>query len=148
MAGLELKQLLMCACRQGFMYKTSASFRAHFKAKRHEMWSMNEELRNCRLKIVRLEQENLRLTRVVDRLVMHESRTTTMRSITTGQKKKVAASQRWMCVRCDKLLDATYEIDHIVPLFKGGGNDMDNLNALCRECHGTKTCLERRQSTT
>ncbi len=31
------------------------------------------------------------------------------------------------------------EMDHIVPLFKGGGNDDDNLQMLCVECHRKKS---------
>ena len=37
------------------------------------------------------------------------------------------------------MLDATYEIDHIVELQHGGTNNIDNLVALCRNCHGKKT---------
>ena len=37
------------------------------------------------------------------------------------------------------ILDASYEIDHIIPLYKGGNNENDNLMALCRNCHGKKT---------
>jgi 5-methylcytosine-specific restriction endonuclease McrA len=39
-------------------------------------------------------------------------------------------------------MDYTYEIDHHIPLFKGGSNDISNLIALCRNCHGKKTILE------
>jgi 5-methylcytosine-specific restriction protein A len=31
------------------------------------------------------------------------------------------------------------ELDHIVPLFKGGTDDEDNLQGLCIECHKKKT---------
>ena len=41
------------------------------------------------------------------------------------------------------LLDATYEIDHIIPLYKGGNNEISNLEALCRNCHGNKTLLDK-----
>ena len=37
------------------------------------------------------------------------------------------------------MLDATYEIDHVVELQHGGTNHVDNLVALCRNCHGNKT---------
>lgn len=35
------------------------------------------------------------------------------------------------------------EVDHKVPLSEGGGNDLDNLWLLCRECHKRKTSGER-----
>ena len=44
---------------------------------------------------------------------------------------------------CNNLLDATYEVDHINPLYKGGTNDFNNLQALCRNCHGKKTIDDR-----
>lgn len=138
----QVQRALTCACRPGFVYKP-ASFQTHFKSQRHQTWSTVEDLRDCRIRIVRLEQENLRLTRVVDRLVMQEPRAATTRSVTAGQKKKIAAVQHWTCGRCAGLLDAAYQVDHIVPLFKGGGNDADNLMALCNECHGDKTWREQ-----
>ncbi|HEA67187.1 MAG TPA: HNH endonuclease [Desulfobacterales bacterium] len=31
-----------------------------------------------------------------------------------------------------------FEIDHIIPVFKGGGNDIDNLILSCRRCNREK----------
>lgn len=61
------------------------------------------------------------------------------RNVNGLTKKQVAASQKWTCNHCKELLDATYEIDHIHPLFKGGDNSISNLQALCRNCHAKKT---------
>jgi 5-methylcytosine-specific restriction enzyme A len=65
------------------------------------------------------------------------------RNVSESKKKYVAANQQWKCKDCNNLLDATYEIDHIVPLYKGGNNDVSNLSALCRNCHGKKTLNDR-----
>ena len=65
------------------------------------------------------------------------------RHVTPFQKKMVASDQKWKCNHCQETLDYTYEVDHKVPLFKGGGNTMDNLQALCRNCHGKKTAMDR-----
>ena len=65
------------------------------------------------------------------------------RNVTNGQKKYVASIQKWKCGHCKKLLDASYEVDHILALYKGGTNELDNLVALCRNCHGMKTMKER-----
>ena len=59
------------------------------------------------------------------------------------KKKVVASSQQWNCRHCNKMLDASYEIDHILPLYKGGTNDLNNLQALCRNCHGQKTINDK-----
>jgi 5-methylcytosine-specific restriction protein A len=34
------------------------------------------------------------------------------------------------------------EVDHIIPLFKGGPDTEDNLQPLCFECHKIKTATE------
>ena len=65
------------------------------------------------------------------------------RNVTGLQKKKTAADQGWRCGTCQKMLDATYEVDHRVALFQGGTNDPSNLVALCPQCHRTKTVAER-----
>ena len=64
------------------------------------------------------------------------------RNVSSLTKKMVASNQEWKCGSCNQTLDYTYEIDHHIPLFKGGGNDVTNLIALCRNCHGKKTLLE------
>lgn len=51
----------------------------------------------------------------------------------------VASNQNWKCGKCDSALDYTYEIDHIVPLCKGGTNNISNLVALDPNCHKQKT---------
>jgi hypothetical protein len=64
------------------------------------------------------------------------------RSVSGMKKKYVASQQEWKCGECRKQLDYTYEVDHKIRLEHGGGNDVQNLIALCRECHGKKTVLE------
>ncbi len=64
------------------------------------------------------------------------------KNINNMTKKIVASKQKWRCNMCGNLLDASYEIDHINPLYKNGTNDIDNLQALCRNCHGTKTIYD------
>jgi 5-methylcytosine-specific restriction protein A len=68
---------------------------------------------------------------------------TTTRNVSNVTKKIVASNQGWHCGHCHTQLDFTYEIDHIIPLFRGGTNDSRNLIALCRNCHGKKTIMER-----
>ena len=64
------------------------------------------------------------------------------RSVSETKKKYVASMQDWKCGQCKKKLTHTFEVDHKIRLDHGGGNDVTNLVALCRECHGEKTAME------
>lgn len=64
------------------------------------------------------------------------------RSVSESKKRFVAARQNWLCEKCGNMLQATYEIDHIVRLDRGGSNDISNLSALCVSCHKNKTLQE------
>jgi len=66
----------------------------------------------------------------------------TKRSVSETKKKYVAAQQGWKCGNCGKQLPAWFEVDHKIRLEHGGSNHIDNLVALCRDCHGEKTAME------
>lgn len=70
------------------------------------------------------------------------SSTSTKRCVSETKKKFVAAKQGWKCGRCQKQLPAWFEVDHTVRLENQGTNNVDNLVAMCRDCHGEKTALE------
>ena len=67
---------------------------------------------------------------------------TTKRSVSETKKKYVASLQNWQCKHCKCQLSAWFEVDHRLRLDQGGTNDVSNLEALCRECHGKKTSME------
>lgn len=48
-----------------------------------------------------------------------------------------------LCEEClrGQRLTAAEEVHHILPLAKGGGNEPDNLMALCKPCHSRITVL-------
>ena len=71
-----------------------------------------------------------------------EGVTKTKRSVSETKKKFVASRQNWKCGDCGEQLSAWFEVDHKVRLEYGGSNHVDNLVALCRECHGRKTTME------
>ena len=64
------------------------------------------------------------------------------RCVSETKKKYVAAQQNWTCGDCKKQLPAWFEVDHKLRLDRGGTNHVDNLVALCRDCHGKKTAFE------
>lgn len=74
--------------------------------------------------------------------ILNSGKTGTKRSVSETKKKYVAASQNWNCGNCQKQLTAWFEVDHKVRLEYGGSNHIDNLVALCRDCHGQKTAIE------
>lgn len=74
--------------------------------------------------------------------MMESGKNKTKRSVSETKKKFVAARQNWCCNDCKNQLSAWFEVDHVVRLENGGDNHIDNLVALCRECHGKKTALE------
>ena len=83
-----------------------------------------------------------RQAQMESRLTSSGRNNATKRSVSETKKKFVAAQQSWKCGHCDRQLPAWYEVDHIVRLEHGGSNNVDNLVALCRDCHGKKTAME------
>ena len=58
-------------------------------------------------------------------------------------RNQIAKSQHWRCNICGKELDASFDLDHIVPLSRGGSNDRNNLQAICHSpCHVSKSAAE------
>lgn len=74
--------------------------------------------------------------------ILQSGKKSTKRSVSETKKKFVASSQNWKCGDCGNQLTAWFEVDHKVRLEYGGSNHIDNLVALCRECHGKKTTIE------
>lgn len=48
------------------------------------------------------------------------------------------AAQGWRCLYCHAPLTHEHEIDHVVPLVRGGSNCADNLALACVPCNRAK----------
>ena len=83
-----------------------------------------------------LSKENTSINRI------QQSSKTTKRSVSETKKKFIASNQNWKCAECKEMLKAWFEVDHKQRLDQGGTNDVSNLEALCRNCHGKKTSME------
>jgi hypothetical protein len=79
---------------------------------------------------------------VAARRILGSGRAAGKRCVSETKKKFVASQQGWTCGDCGTQLPAWFEVDHRVRLDRGGSNHVDNLVALCRDCHGKKTSLE------
>ena len=75
-------------------------------------------------------------------IINRSGKGSTKRSVSETKKKYVASQQNWKCKHCQTQLTAWFEVDHVQRLEHGGSNEVTNLEALCRECHGKKTSME------
>ena len=59
-------------------------------------------------------------------------------------RKVIIARDMALCQECKRQgkVSPFDEVDHIKPKFEGGTDDHDNLEGLCRACHGRKTEAE------
>lgn len=69
----------------------------------------------------------------------------------TGRALQRRRQTAWLaaearCATCGRVTPMTdYELDHIVPLFKGGADEASNLQVLCKACHASKTQIDLRR---
>ena len=77
-----------------------------------------------------------------ERRILTSGNKGTKRSVSETKKKYVASNQDWKCGDCGSKLNAWFEVDHKIRLEHGGGNSVENLIALCRDCHGKNTAME------
>jgi len=138
MASRALATRLACECTPGKVYASAATLKAHQRTVRHQNHVLRLEVRELRAQLQSSEQERATLSRLVHDLATKPR----LRRVTERTKKIVAEAQRWACCDCGDLLPSTYQVDHVVPLWKGGSNDVDNLRAMCPNCHALKTQRE------
>jgi len=89
-----------------------------------------------------LPMSNTNQQQASENRIASSGKKSTKRSVSETKKKFVASRQNWKCNDCQNQLSAWFEVDHTVRLEYGGSNHIDNLVALCRECHGKKTTME------
>ncbi len=75
--------------------------------------------------------------------MLRSGKSTVGRSVSETKKKYVASQQKWMCGKCNNMLGATFEVDHKVELQNGGTNHVNNLWALCPNCHREKGLMNK-----
>ena len=61
------------------------------------------------------------------------------RTINPRRRAKLIEQAQFKCQKCGKSGNLTcLEIDHIIPIAKGGNNNIENLQVLCYECNMKK----------
>jgi hypothetical protein len=150
---MELVERLECGCNPAHVYATRATFKAHANSNRHRAWIADQnrlvaETSETCVDILRrrLESSERKNDWLAGRVAELEAAIFGMhlkRAVSESKKKKVASAQAWRCACCTGMLSHVFEIDHVMPLFLGGNNAEENLQALCRECHGQKTALDK-----
>lgn len=58
-----------------------------------------------------------------------------------GKRRDVMLKHQFRCVVCG-FISLRNEVDHIIPLERGGADDDKNLQLLCSDCHKEKTSAE------
>jgi 5-methylcytosine-specific restriction enzyme A len=56
------------------------------------------------------------------------------------ERNRIWLGMHPVCAACGK--QAAREVDHIIPLFRGGADDWSNIQGLCVECHVQKTARD------
>ena len=65
-------------------------------------------------------------------------------SFSEYEKQSIASANNYQCNICNiNLVEREFDIDHKIPISKGGKNYIENLQSLCKNCHKTKTANEK-----
>ena len=70
----------------------------------------------------------------------HEWRTQPLPAGWDRIRKHVLYRDNWRCHVCERA--GADQVDHVIPVAHGGGDDLHNLAAIHKSCHATKTARE------
>ena len=110
--------------------RNAAYKREHYERNREEIIARSEEWgKNNGEKVRQFKANNRRMRRAAK----HESRG----NFTAIEFKELCESYGNRCLSCGAA-DVALEADHIVPLTRGGSDDIDNIQPLCGTCNRSK----------
>ena len=65
-----------------------------------------------------------------------EARPASRKHLSASKRKRILLRDKGRCVKCGS--KKNLEIDHVVPLARGGSNRLENLQLLCQRCNRMK----------
>ena len=65
-----------------------------------------------------------------------ELRPASREHLSASKRKRILLRGKGRCMKCGS--GENLEIDHVVPLARGGSNRLENLQLLCRDCNRRK----------
>ena len=65
-----------------------------------------------------------------------ELRPASREHLSASKRKRILLRGKGRCMKCGS--KKNLEIDHVVPLARGGSNRLENLQLLCRDCNRRK----------
>ena len=98
----------------------------------HNETDQTEVIQKLQEKNKALQQENTQLKRQLKGI----------KRVTTSLRQMIANNQERKCGQCSNDLQTYFQVDHIIGKQFGGDNSLENLMALCGECHNQKSALE------
>jgi 5-methylcytosine-specific restriction endonuclease McrA len=135
---MSIVESLTCECWEGKVFASRASLKKHHSSIRHTEFLKRGEERQLRIRNAELEKELARVKSELEKVKSY-LKNPSKRSVSQRMKKEVGARAGWKCEVCRDTVNANFEVDHRVPLFKAGDNSFENLQLLCPDCHRTKT---------
>lgn len=87
--------------------------------------------------------ENLPRLPALRHFLMNLTKKKKKRKLNQALRIDIAYRQNYACNMCGKFpIPPTFQLDHVVRLADGGLDEVENLQALCVECHAIKTRSE------
>lgn len=139
--GLQLK-CKNCVKQYNLLNKIKMS-------ERHKQWYLNnknkvaeynKEYKNLHKEDISKWQKQYRLANpeLVHNRKVKRKNLIAGNKISKGIIKKLYNLQKGLCVCCRKLLSSDYNVDHIMPLSRGGTHTDENIQLLCSLCNRQK----------
>jgi 5-methylcytosine-specific restriction endonuclease McrA len=83
-----------------------------------------------------------KLSKVIEANRRRQAKLNAEGQFTVAEVKALFARQKGRCVYCATSIAKGYDVDHIVPLARGGTNWITNIQLLCGPCNGRKWAFD------